>query len=871
MLLGFLLLGLAAGQTWAQSLDWGEQEFLNKEEYPWWGQRYENYSLLSYRDYEYGTTRDESPTFDPFGTYILDGVNLLNVSESRTQVPGVRGSSISWGDQDRFRGLVIMRDQYKRWSTRLMISGNLDAHFTPLTLAKARLPGLRWDGSSHKNSFTVVGSRVSTGLGGDLQTFSTYVYGAHWESQLGDIANLGVSYVNLFQTDSMQRKGSLRGDFPVVYLPSRSFYLMVSDDSPGDEAGVQVFDVELYVNGERVAIQPEIKRVFNLASAEDVPHLRRDRSWAAQSMHSGRLLNPRFGFFAEAEPLVQQASEPLKVGGTDLLVYRFELPADLEVQNLDFRALIAGDYSLDVGTTADWEGILNRVWTDWHNVARAPGNVGDGSNLRWVSVSYGVPVGLTQFGANFSTNLLGLNLEAEYVDNYANFIFPLMEGDRERQRHSVYFAKFLKDMDGWDLGGEYFDIPEDFQTSLPMWSESGGETVTYELVDDNDDRDEWADVEEHWDPLDPEYINLSQQSGVDPETRGPQSGYGVFPGLDKERDGLVDINVNRNAFPDYREPFLMYLVEPDDFVYGDDMNNNGVVDARENDNTPNYPYELDTRGFHLFVALQPANRLGLRLGRYQVHQPAGGGENQVSYAKLEYLSGRDSGGKVDFYYRIKRVRDDIPDPVYMPIVNPLSVTNQATRIQPDLMLMSNSLVNTVFVESRYAGPGRLQLNNATKFEVNTRQDNPSGAGDRIVDWTWVSKADYPYPVGQVTITPMAKLLLQRRNAPRDLIADRNTWELFPILRADYPLTERTILRAGMQGLPVFEHFFRNKRGSTEDFDARHYVLNIQTQSTYMGYDLSVNLGFRSSRTRSINLPGEPEQRFREFFLQARIL
>jgi hypothetical protein len=187
------------------------------------------------------------------------------------------------------------------------------------------------------------------------------------------------------------------------------------------------------------------------------------------------------------------------------------------------------------------------------------------------------------------------------------------------------------------------------------------------------------------------------------------------------------------------------------------------------------------------------------------------------------------------------------------------------------MLMSNSLVNTVFVESRYAGPGRLQLNNATKFEVNTRQDNPSGAGDRIVDWTWVSKADYPYPVGQVTITPMAKLLLQRRNAPRDLIADRNTWELFPILRADYPLTERTILRAGMQGLPVFEHFFRNKRGSTEDFDARHYVLNIQTQSTYMGYDLSVNLGFRSSRTRSINLPGEPEQRFREFFLQARIL
>ena len=873
---GILLLVLLVGQGWAQSLRWGEQEFLNKEEYPWWGQRYENYSLLSYRDYEYGTTRDEKPTFDPFGNYILDGETLLSIEERRTHVPRVQGSSISWSDAGRFRNLVIMRDQYKRWSTRLMISGYLDVHFTPLTLAKASLPGLRWDGSSHKNSFTVVGSRVSTGLGGGTQRFSTYLYGAYWESQLGDIASLGVSYVNLLQSDSMQRKGSLSGDFPIAYLPSRSFYLMVSDDSPGDGVGVQVFDVKLRVNGRETAIHPETKKIANIlevvgASLEHVPHLRRDRAWAVNSMTSDRLLNPRYGLFGDAEPMLQESGQPLEVAGTDLLVYRFDLPTDLEAENLDFQALVSGDYSLDVGTTADWEGVGNRVWSDWHNVARAPGNIADGSNLKWVSVPYGAPVGLMQFGINFSTNLFGVNLAAEYVDNYANFIFPYYQGDRQRVRQSAYFAKFIKDMGGWDLGGEYFDIPEKFQTSLPMWSESSGAVVPYDLVDDNDDRDEWADIEEHWDPLDPEYINLRDSPGVDVETKGPSAGYGVFPGLDKEKDGLVDINVNRNAFPDYTEPFLMYLVEPDDFVYGDDMNNNGVVDERENDNTPNYPYDLDSRGFHLFVALQPASRLGLRLGRYQIDQPAGGGKNEVSYAKLEYLSGEGEGKKLDFHYRLKRVRDDIPDPVYIPIVNPLSETYKATRILPDPMLMRNSLVQTLFLQNHHVGPGRLQLKNSTKFEVNSRQNKQTSAGNHIVDWTWVSKADYPYPIGQLTVTPMVKLLLQRRNAPRDLIADRNTWEFFPILRADYPLSEQTILRMGLQGLPVIKHFFRNQLAPTQDFDARHYIFNIQTHSNYMGYDVSVNFGFRSSLTRSNSLPGEPEQKFREFFLQARIL
>ena len=631
---------------------------------------------------------------------------------------------------------------------------------------------------------------------------------------------------------------------------------------------------------------PMVTTPTDLVDPDDVPHVRRDGAWAPQSMHADRLIKSGTGlFYTAGVPVSPAGHTPLEVGGTDLLVYRFELPTDVEARNLRFRAQVAGDYSIDVGTSADWEGIAGRVWTDWHNVARARGNVGDGSNMKWVSVRYGTPVGVTQFGSNLSVDLFGANLEAEYVDNAVNYKFPYLEGDRSRERHSAYFVKVMKRMAGWHLGGEYFNIPEDYQTSLPFWSESAQKTLSYQLVEDNDDRDEWADGWEHWDPLDPVYVNLSEQAGIDVETRTPTDardylgrssnsgaiGYGTFPGLDKERDGIVDINVNQNRFPDYQEPFLMYFVEPDEFVYGDDMNNNGVVDERENDNTPNYPYDLDNRGLHLFVALNSSDNLGLRLGRYQVRQPAGGGENQVSYAKLEGVVAREGIGEMGVRYRIKRVRDDIPDPVYQAVVNPLSVTNLATLIRPDLLLMKNSLVNTLFIEARYTGIRNLNFVNAAKLEVNTRQDSDSGAGDSIVDWTFVSKANYPYPMGKLTITPMAKFLLQKRRAPSDLLSPLHTYEVFPILKADYALTERTYLRAGMQGLPGFEHRFRNKRAPSGDSNARHYVLNLQTQSIYMGYDLSVNLGFRSTRTRLINLPGEPVQNFKEFFIQARIL
>ena len=101
------------------------------------------------------------------------------------------------------------------------------------------------------------------------------------------------------------------------------------------------------------------------------------------------------------------------------------------------------------------------------------------------------------------------------------------------------------------------------------------------------------------------------------------------------------------------------------------------------------------------------------------------------------------------------------------------------------------------------------------------------------------------------IRPSAKLRLQRRTAPDDLLLPLRTYELFPILQADYALGQATVLRFGIQGLPGWPHTFRNEEYPTGDFTARHYLFAIENRSHNRGFDLSLNLGFRASYTRFV--------------------
>ena len=890
--LALLALALAPGGASAQSLNrdiaWGDQQFLTREYRPFWDERYQNLSTLSYRNFP---IRGERPRYDPFGAYLLDGRDLLRVNEYRTLEPD-RSSLLSGPSLGQFRNLVIMRDTYRDWSTRFMIGERLNAHLSPLTLNRANFEGLRLDASNHRNKVSLLTTRVShrPRYSPKSLDFATYLYGGRWETRLGDMVTFGATFANVHHRDTRVRQGDFRGVFPSDFDGTGSYFVLVSDDSPTDHAGVTVYQVQAYVNGAPLDTPPDVRRVPEIARAEDVAHIRQDLAWAPMVMPANNMLKEtqpgRGRYYSQGIP-VTVGAEPLTVGGTDVLTFRFEVPP--ETERVEFRVLVAGDYSLDVGAAFPEATGGDKAWADWHNVLRAPGNVSDGSNLKWERLEYGFPTGLAQLGGDLRVTIDNTTIEAEYVRNAANFEFPLV-GEHHRQETGAWFAKVLHREGRWSVGGEVFDMPWDYHNSLPMWNPSSQSisgnsprrnVVTYEMVEDNDDRDEWPDKYEHWDPLDPVYINgkLNDPTRIDSELPQPSVEYGfardftygVFPGLDEDEDGVPDTNVNQNEFADYSEPFLMYYVEPDEFAYGDDFNNNGVIDDRENDNQADFPYEVDTQGYHAFAAFEASERLGIRAGRYDVEQSAADGRNTVTYAELSYIDRRPAWGRINLQYRIKRVRDDIADPVYKEVVDPLASGNRATAIQPDLLLARNSLVSTAFAESVYDRVAGLTVTNATKVEVNRRLDDRSGQGKTITDWTWVTKADYGHRVGNLTITPMVKLLKRQLSGPSDLLAELHTWELFPIVRFDLALTDDTALRFGVQGLPVFEHRYRNRESESSNFNARHYVLVFQTRSQYTGYDLSVNVGVRRSLERLIDTPSEQEREFTQFFVQARVL
>lgn len=879
-----VVLAVSASGSGAQSLnrdiEWGYQQFLTREYRPFWDERYENLSLLSYRNFP---IRPERPTYDPFGTYLLDGSELLRVEEYRTIDPTNSSRIPSGPSLGQFRNLVIMHDHYKNWSTRFMIGQRLPAHLAPMSHARAIFDGIRWDASSHRNMISVLTSRVSHRPSAGPRTipFGTYLYAGRWQSQLGDIATFGATYANAHIRDTSQRKGDFRGVFPAEFDPSGSYFVIISDDSPEDGVGPLVYDVEAIANGVRVDGPPDVRLVADVVRVEDVAHIRQQGAWAVLSMPKGRLLKEtqpgRGRYYSEGIPVVVD-NRVTQVSGTDLLVYRFEVPP--ETERVQFRVLASGDYSLDVGASFPQSGLAERAWTDWHNLVRAPGNVHDGSNLGWVRLEYGFPTGLTNLGIDIAVDLWGTQVRGEFVNNTANYQLPII-GGHKRRRTNAWFINGVKAFDDhWRVGGEVYRMPHDYVNALPMWSHSANKALDYDMVEDNDDRDEWPDKYEHWDPLHPTYV-INKGNDVDVDSQlsqvsrdygyGGDFTYGVYPGLDEDQDGEPDTNVNQNEFADHTEPFLMYFTEPDAFAYGDDFNNNGVVDNRENDNRPDYPYNLDSEGYHVFGAFRGFDdALSGRVGRYEMDQDAGYGRNHVTYLEVGYTRRLQRLGRVNLRLRTKRVRDDIADPTYVSIVEPLSTTNRAIAIRPDHLLMVNSLATTAFAKSEYDEIAGLTVVNATKLDVNKRRDDRI-AGDTITDWTWVSKADYHYPLGEhFTFTPMAKLLIERLGGPNDLIADRHTYELFPILRLDVALSEDTVLRGGVQGFP-FKHRYRHRESTSSDFDARHYVIAFQTQRSYTGYNLNINVGLRRSREELINLRAGQDQEFTQFFVQARIL
>ena len=254
-------------------------------------------------------------------------------------------------------------------------------------------------------------------------------------------------------------------------------------------------------------------------------------------------------------------------------------------------------------------------------------------------------------------------------------------------------------------------------------------------------------------------------------------------------------------------------------------------------------------------------------------QIAGAGRNRSSYVLLNYR--HDGLGPLQQLFienNLRRVRDDIADavgatneiPLYGLIdgvvgLHRVTIIPGRTLVpffvpvlQPDPMRYRDSYVNETYLETRLRLGSTFNMVQKLRLMLNWQQGGRLHQGlyqrsRRLDFWTWVGRADYTYQWGKLQVTPQYKFLLLRQVDREQDQALRSEWRSIPILRLEYLLMRRTLLRAGIQGLGALPYRREDSVSRRESFEQRTVFATLTNHSRYFGYQLVTIAGFSRDR------------------------
>ena len=505
-----------------------------------------------------------------------------------------------------------------------------------------------------------------------------------------------------------------------------------------------------------------------------------------------------------------------------------------------------------------------------YTVVRSSGKGTGNGNRETITFSHGIPTGQTLYGMDWDLEMEGFKLNGEFVLNPQHFMFPV--GSNSGRYHSKtalgYFVTLEKKLGPLSLGGELFNMDPDYSGNydsrrggIPFFTDQCGTCPQMQemfVMNDNDDNDQWPD----------EYINER------PSAEKVDSG--IFPGNDENQDLVPDTDQNFNGIPDWTEPILFYDADPPDFIYGIDFNNNEVVDYRENDDEPDYPYRKDRQGMHVLLMLDRLGKFGewLTVGSYQMSEEAGGGEANTLYARYQYKLNSPILGQIRINNDLKFVEDNIRDHVYIwqdvglseridspfpSLTGPqIEARDLNTQLLPptwsgrDELTMRNSMVNTLFFESRIKQLTGFNFINNIKWVRNSQRaeefaDGVMQEADLRSFLTMVNKVDYTLSAGNLEVRPMFKHLLLRNHS--SLQKDKTgagSIESFsivaPIVRTRFDLTPKSNIQFGFQGLPFLRYRNIDRVNDANSFNEWTMVLMMSNRSDHYGYNLASQFG-----------------------------
>ena len=524
--------------------------------------------------------------------------------------------------------------------------------FTPLTLNRVSLQGARGDIlSPFGDALSLVASYQYQGYFGGYDFHgggddSAILLGAHYEREAGPL-RLGATFANLHMFDVRYPTTDLRGDLHATQAIPALIAVRISDDSPSDgRGGPVVYGVQLVVNGQlrpnmvpdlvrrdldnrftvvgRTGLSGNFRPSFyydpSTGRAPDSPYYGMEQPLYADYLYRRDHAQVEdVSSFADVDRLVryigwEDPSQVQHANGTESLVYYFNLEGLTHVRSVEVEASVGNDYRIEVAdinvTNPNEDRYDSRYSAPFYKtVRRAEGNVQDLSNVERIRIPIGNQTGQSVWGVNMALDLVGLRVRGEFAQSitYSRYRdgvpgeqlayigeYPVLyegNGERHHDRERAGYVQLERETARYGFGGELFSIGPMFNQRLTMKPGEVGlgggfpylknKTTFFSLLEDNDDGD----------------------ANPEGKIRGsPPRDVAVFPGQDVDNDGIPDTNRNLNGLPDFLEPFLLYEVDPDEYVYGLDFNNNDVVDEREDDRKEDLPYDRDLRGLRLVSA-----------------------------------------------------------------------------------------------------------------------------------------------------------------------------------------------------------------------------------------------------------------------------
>jgi hypothetical protein len=449
----------------------------------------------------------------------------------------------------------------------------------------------------------------------------------------------------------------------------------------------------------------------------------------------------------------------------------------------------------------------------------------------WYGVGSGV-TGLGVYGGDIKGVIKNINYKGEYAISES-----YIDGSPSGKRYPAYYLELSRGFNKLSIGGNYHYIDSQYNTTFRSpdvkmryyYTPTGGVDY-FNLVDDNDDNDQYPDEIDQmsWS----EYLSRKYEFFTQID--------GVFPGLDKNKNGISDYNENRNAYPDYLEDFLMFYVDPPEFEIGDDDNNNGVIDIFENDNLPDYKFYRDHQGYAVWSEYMFQPNLKLKLKYNDETLVSNVNKTSKFYEGILTHNTKLAIADVNLEMRAKYVKDTIPNDVYEYSV--VFVNNrpqsQYTLIE-DKLQFTDSLVYTIFCNFVLTKFKNFKVESKIKHMVNTQDVDVEPRAAMFLGN--INKIYYELLLlnDKILISPMIKSQLSLYYGSPAKQSFVNAY----IFKTEYRFTKLTKITLGYQYLTQAD-LLNTSLAYPNNYDKQSYILQLTNNSRYLKYALSFMFGIK---------------------------